>query len=115
MAIVSQNSTNTQEAFGENPAFVNDIARKALTRDFSGEIRFTQGDHIYGTGTCNHVGHGSIRLTISRFIMTQEQIDLELDCLNFRGHPVSLSGHVLDCYPELNGKDFIAMVHVDAA
>jgi hypothetical protein len=114
MTTINIPTLNTEEAFGENPDFLNDITTKALSRNFSGSVSFSQGDYIYGQGNCNHIGHGSIRLSIPRFIMTQEEIELELDCLKFRGHPVAVKGHVLDCYPDLNGKDFIAMVHVAA-
>ena len=113
MATISEPILNTQEVYGDNKPLICDITRKALERNFSGSIQFAQGDYIYGEGNCTHLGDGNIRLTISRFIMTQEKIELELECLKFRGHPIHMEGQVLDCYPDANGKDFVAMMHVE--
>jgi len=114
MTTISEPILNTQEIYAENEPLLYDITRKALEQKFSGTMQFSQGNFIYGTGHCDNLKGGNIRLSISRFIMTQEKIGLELDCLKFRGHPVYLKGDVLDCYPDGNGKDFIAMVHIAA-
>jgi hypothetical protein len=88
------------------------IVMKALKTGFQGRVTYRQGDYIEGVALARNVGHGDIALKLSRYVAPGAPLQLELDCLMYRGLPIRMNAEVESCAPDKDGKSFIAFVHV---
>ncbi|PCJ61965.1 MAG: hypothetical protein COA73_07220 [Candidatus Hydrogenedentota bacterium] len=110
MTTLDTSPTNTKEAYNTDSELLNDIARKALMRGFSGKITYSQGDLIEGVGTCQNLGYGDIEIRTQARLVMGECIELSLNCLSFRGMPVYLQGRVAEEFRDDSEGGYIALV-----
>lgn len=88
------------------------LVRRALKTRFEGRVTYSQGDYIQGLASAKNLGHGDIALRLNRGLAPGDAIRIELECLSYRGLPISLDGEVVECGPSRDGKGFAALVHV---
>ncbi len=72
------------------------LVRKALKARFQGKVTYWQGDYIHGVAAAKNLGHGDIALRLSRGLAPGDSIQLELDCLTYRGLPIAMAGEVVE-------------------
>ena len=84
----------------------------ALKTSFEGRITYRQGDCIEGAALARNLGRGDIALKLNRYIAPGAAIDLELECLTYRGLPIQMRAVVESCERDENGKAFVAFAHV---
>lgn len=88
------------------------LVRKALKARFQGKVTYWQGDYIHGVAAAKNLGHSDIALRLNRGLAPGDSIQLELDCLTYRGLPIAMEGEVVECAPSDDGKGFTALVHI---
>jgi len=88
------------------------VVRRALKTSFEGRVTYRQGDYIEGAAVARNLGRGDIALKLNRYVAPGALMDLELDCLTFRGLPVCMQAEVESCEHDESGRAFVAFVHV---
>ena len=88
------------------------VVIRALKTPFQGRVTYRQGDYIEGVALARNLGHGDIALKLNRYVAPGAPMDLELDCLTYRGLPVCMRAEVESCEQDESGKSFVAFVHV---
>lgn len=85
---------------------------RALKTPFQGRVSYRQGEYIEGIALARNLGHGDIALKLNRYIAPGAPVDLELDCLTYRGLPVGMRAEVESCEQDETGKSYVAFLHV---
>lgn len=88
------------------------IVIRALKTPFQGRVTYRQGDYIEGVALARNLGHGDIALKLNRYVAPGAPLELELDCLRFRGLPIAMNAEVETCEQDEGGKGFVAFAHV---
>ncbi len=88
------------------------LLKRALRTSFQGRVTYRQGDYIEGVALARNLGHGDIALKLNRYIAPGAPIDLDLDCLTYRGLPIQMRAEVESCEQGEDDKSFVAFVHV---
>jgi hypothetical protein len=88
------------------------VVIRALKTPFEGRITYRQGDYIEGAALARNLGHGDIALKLNRYIAPGAPIELELDCLTYRGLPVCMCAEVESCEQDKESNAYIAFLHV---
>ena len=88
------------------------VVSRALKTPFQGRARYRQGDYVEGVALARNLGHGDIALKLSRYVAPGAPVDLELECLTYRGLPIAMRGEVETCEQDDGGRGFVAFVHV---
>jgi hypothetical protein len=85
---------------------------RALKTPFQGRVTYRQGDYIEGAALARNLGRGDIALKLNRYVAPGAPIELELDCLTYRGLPIRMRAEVEACEQDETGKSFVAFAHV---
>ena len=88
------------------------VIKRALRTSFQGRVTYRQGDYISGSALARNLGHGDIALKLNRYIAPGAPIELELDCLTYRGLPIRMRADVESCEQDGSGNVFVAFAHV---
>ncbi len=99
-------------ALADDPELQARLVRKALKARFQGRVTYWQGDYIHGIAAAKNLGYGDVALRLNRGLAPGDAIQLELDCLTYRGLPIAMEGEVIESAPSDDGKGFTALVHI---
>lgn len=100
------------EALDDDHELQARLVRKALKARFQGKVTYWQGDYIHGVAAAENLGHGDVALRLNRGLAPGDAIQLELNCLIYRGLPIAMEGEVVESTPPGDGKGFTALVHI---
>ena len=112
MLLEESQTTQTLDALDDDWELQARLVRKALKTRFEGRLTYRQGDYIEGVARAKNLGDGDIALRVGRYVGPGDSIQLELDCLTYRGLPISMTGNVVKCTASKDGEGFNALVHV---
>ena len=107
-----ENQVQRLEALDDDRELQARLVRKALKAKFQGRVTYWQGDYIQGVALATNLGYGDIGLRLHRCLAPGDTIRLDLDCLTYRGLPISMEGAVVECVEPPDGEGFAAIVHV---
>ena len=88
------------------------LVTRALKTPFQGRVTYRQGDYIEGAALARNLGRGDIALKLNRYVAPGAPIDLEIECLTYRGLPIRMRAEVEACEQDETGKAFVAFAHV---
>jgi len=112
MLLEENRTVQSLDALDDDRELQARLVRKTLKTRFQGQISYRQGDYIEGIAQAKNLGNGDIALFTHRYLGAGDAIALELDCLTYRGLPITMSGTVIKCAASKDGSGFNALVHV---
>lgn len=108
----TENESPPSEAVGLTPELQARLVKKAAKTRFAGRATYWLGESIYGVAEAENLGHGDVRLKLDRFLAPGEEVQLQLDCLTYRGAPVHLNTEVISCRRSYSERCFIVLLQI---